>query len=410
MAGLLVGGLGMVVAATPAHAALPVCNATTGDITACCKITGSNPTAPVGIGIHVLATAPGALVNGGADLNPSASTIGSIASFATGIQNDAAKATFGFFFVASSGGNAIVNNGVNASFFDFWSISNEANLNGLVDTASGALFFNFYDVGNGGNGVVLKSPPAPAPPTTNVRIMDFTTGSPGSSNSNSGYGVVLKNVVANDLESFLAYNNKKGGVLISGGSGNKVSNFNAGMAGVTGSSNTGYGVTVASSSGNFINDFYASTNSQGGVHVVLSNGNRIGYFSAFQNTGPGVWLDSASQNTVGDADICGNTTSGVYIGCSSGTLPSGTSCGAAPPSNGNTVTDTAPGSNDIGIGVDKGNKNNRIIANDAIDPISNTPCVGGNSSDDLVDGNGNCSLNLWLFNNFTNGSPSNCID
>jgi hypothetical protein len=139
MAGLLVGGLGMVVAATPAHAALPVCNATTGDITACCKITGpaknvsgmynftgtvnataggdciqiaapgvelnlnnnslegSNPTAPVGIGIHVLATAPGALVNGGADLNPSASTIGSIASFATGIQNDAAKATFGFF-------------------------------------------------------------------------------------------------------------------------------------------------------------------------------------------------------------------------------------------------------------------------------------------------------------------------
>lgn len=437
MAGLIarIGGAWLVAAvvAAPAHAALPICTAS---ISACCQITkpgtydfagtvtasaggdcikvtvpgvilnldnnfleGSNKATPVGIGIHVLATAPRTIVNGGVDF--SAGTPVNIAYFATGIRNDAARASFLDFFVLFSGGNGVVNNGANANFVDFNSSSNGGN--GIIDNADGALIIFFTVDDNTANGVALRSPPAPAPLVTNVSIRDF------EANGNSAFGVKLKDAVANDVEAFDAFGNGADGVQVKHGSGNKLSDFNAGLHSQTRSGNTGYGLSLIDSSiGNFIDNFETSLNGQGGVRVG-SNGNHIDYFSSFSNTGAGVWLDGASHNMVSDAYICGNTTSGVYLGCSAGTLPSNTSCGTAPHSNGNLVANTVPRSNVVGIGIDKGNHNNRVVANDALyTSAPNPPCSAVNTTD-LEDDNTNCDSNFWIFNGFTSALPPACI-
>ncbi len=437
-----VAWLAAALVAASAHAALPVCTAS---ISACCQITtpgtydftgtvtasaggdcikvtvpgvvlnldnnfleGSNQSTPVGTGIHVLAAAPGTVVNGGVDFT--ATTPVNIAYFATGIQNDAAGATFEDFFVLFSGGNGVVNNGANTNFVGFWSNANGRN--GVVDGASGTLFFSFQALQNDGSGVVLKSAPPPAPPEGNVRMSYFqASGNTGKAAANSGYGVVLSGEVGDDLEAFTAWNNAVDGVLIKAGGGNKLGNFSAGSASSQNPSGNGsYGLELVSTAGNFVDNFETSSNGKGGVRVELANANRIGYFSSFSNTGPGVWLDSAARNTVNDGDICGNSTSGVYIGCAPGTLPSGTSCGAAPHSNGNLVADTLPQSNDVGIAIDTGNHRNRVLVADTLDLIGpNPPCDGADSpGDDLVDENPNCDSNLWIYNR-VNSESQGCI-
>jgi hypothetical protein len=84
-----------------------------------------------GIGIHVLSTAPGTIVNGGANIKLSSQ--GVIIDFQTGVQNDAPGA-FIYAFEA------------------------ENNVTGVVDNASNATFFAFLADTNTGNGVTVNSP------------------------------------------------------------------------------------------------------------------------------------------------------------------------------------------------------------------------------------------------------------
>jgi Right handed beta helix region len=398
--------------------ALPVCDAMTGDISACCRITQagnyqftgtvtataggdciritvpgvtldlnghnlngvSSAVPPVGTGIHVLARAPGAIVMDSQF----------ITGFATGIENDAAGAVFYSVIVTRSGGNGVVNNGANANFLVVQSSINGQN--GFVNEASGALFFLCAALDDGANGIVLKSPAMPAPPATHVRLFIF------SSESNAKNGILLRQATADDLTSFSAGADGGDGVLITGGGGNRLFGSSSTV------SNKGYGAEIESSNGNLFDDLTASKNGQGGVHVARSNGNSFNRLEALSNTGAGIWLDSASQNAIESGDLCGNTTSGVHIGCWASTLPSGKSCGTAPHSNGNLVMANYPQSNVVGIGIDKGNHHNRLFFNDSVDAQA-TPCNGANSSYDLEDYNTNCDSNFWFDNAFKTSSP-----
>lgn len=457
-------------AAAPARA-LPVCDSVSGNITTCCRITkagvyqftqnvsatkggdciritvpgvaldlggyglqGVSATSPIGTGIHVLAAARGAIVTNAA----------SIEDFATGIENDAPKASFAWFTVQNNG-NGVLNNGARANFADF-----DSSLNGgvgFLDTASGTLVVRFTANGNGGNGVVLKALPPPAPAITNTLVDAF------DANANSGNGVRLVRAVTNDLQNFSAESNGQDGVQLRASNRNalysfyadtngqhgvllRASNLNSvqgchadanGQDGVllrasnqnmfyqpvvgsfleSGSGNTDYGFELKSSDGNIIEGVSASFNGQGGIHLLLSNLNRIGGINALYNDGPGVWLDSAARNTISQFEICLNSTSGIYIGCSATTLPSNVSCGTAPHSDRNVIANGLPQSNNVGVGIDKGNHGNRVVSANAT-IILPLPCQGANSGYDFADDNNNCDSNLWFNNAFATASQT-CI-
>lgn len=408
--------------------ALPVCDATTGNISACCKIThstayqftqtvtataggdciritvpyvyldlgvyhldGVSSTSPVGTGIHVLPAARASIVVNGAGIE----------YFATGIRNGAAKGIFYNLAIGNNGGNGVINNGPKALF---WAVNSMENgRSGIVNNASGALFINFQAFNNDGNGIVLESPPAPAPPTTNVHASQF------EANRNSRNGVVLRRAVGDEVGDFYVFNNNLDGVLVRGGGRNLLNTFIAGNEG-TSTGNAEHGLEIKSSNGNFMFGFGASENGQSGVRIASSTRNSIVSFAAYSNAGSGLWLDSAARNTVSGGRLCGNTTSGVYVGCSPTTLPSATSCGTAPHSNGNVLLNNDPQSNAVGIGIDKGNHGTQVMFSDAVD-LGTTPCGGANSTYDLEDDNANCDSNIWFHNRFNDDhvSPLSCI-
>jgi hypothetical protein len=354
-----------------------------------------------GIGIHVLSTATGTSVNGGADFVGSP---GTIADFSVGVQNDAPRAAI-FSFDAQFNVTGVVNNGANALFANF--ISSFNSQNGVINRGASGALFSLFKVTNSADGVLLTSAAAPSPPTSNVRLISFTT------ELNSHNGVKLAGLTNSDLEDFEAFANGSNGVLITGGGGNKLSDFEAGSLSLPASGNTGFGVTVMTSNANNLSDFETSTNGIGGVQIVRSNGNRIEFFDSHSNSGgPGVWLNGSAHNTVSDFNACANSTSGIYIGCSSNTRPSNSSCGAAPHSNDNVVIGGSPMNNKVGIGIDLANGSNRLIQNDAVDAVVEVPpvpCNLANSSEDLEDDNSNCGSDLWILDLFASAAPNTCI-
>ncbi len=397
----------------PAHA-LSACNSTTKTIDACCKITKpgiysvtsvsalqpqggdcidvtvpgvflglanhdlqQQGTQGTGIGVHVLATAPGTIVDGAADINLASQ--GQIKGFKVGVQNDAP----GSFIYA---------------------FETTLDTSGVIDNASNATFFAFSADGNSANGVTINSPPAPAAPTSNVRMITF------DASDNGGRGVWIVGAAASLLEQFTAFTNGEGGVKLDGATGNTLSKFAAGKTATSGSGNTGWGVKVNKGGSNSFADGETSLNSGGGIYFVNSNNNRITGHQSFSNTGEaGVWFDGSTQNTLTDFRSCGNATSGVYVGCSATTLPAGTSCGASPHSNGNVIANGNVMSNQVGVGIDLGNGANRVMGIDTVDAVAATPCTLANSSEDLEDSNTNCGTNFWTIDVFTKALPISCI-
>lgn len=128
---------------------------------------GSNST---GVGIHVLSTATGAVINGGADL--SSLTPSNISTFLTGVRNDAASSFIFDFLVEGNGGSGVINNGIGATFAEFKALDNHGAA-AVVDNASRAMFLDFFADGNSTNGISVNSPAAPAAPTTNVRLVEL---------------------------------------------------------------------------------------------------------------------------------------------------------------------------------------------------------------------------------------------
>jgi hypothetical protein len=85
---------------------------------------------------------------------------------------------------------------------------------------------------------------------------------------------------------------------------------------------------------------------------------------------------------------------------------------AAPPSNGNILTSVGdPSSVDgpsqpaqaYGVAIALGNVGNRIVG------IEGSGNGNGSFGVDAIDGNPNCSTNLWTANQFTTVNPSSCI-
>ena len=427
----VIPGLALIAGATSAPA-LPVC---TTSISACCRITSANVyglTGPVtavaggdciqiikpgvtlnlnnfnmlgsnsaGVGIHVLSTATGAVINGGADLT--SLTPSNISNFLTGLRNDAANSFVFDFVVQDNGGSGVINNGIGATFAGFRS-SNNHGAAAVVDNASRAMFLDFFADGNSTNGITVNSPAPPAAPTANVRLLNF------EASNNTGSGVVLKGVTGGYVESGTASTNGVDGVDIVGGSGNSLSEIQA-------DSNGKFGMLWSKTGSNSLTRVDVSSNVSGGVELKSSNANRIGKIKAFSNSsGPGIWLFSSSQNSISDFEVCGNSTSGIYIGCSSTSLPSEVTCGANPGGNANVVALGVPQSNGnvgtgtgVGIGIDSGNGNNRVLNTDSVNVVASTPCNGENAGDDLQDDNVNCDSNLWAMNIFTSVSPTSCI-
>jgi hypothetical protein len=422
----------VIFAVTTSALALPVCTTSIG---VCCKITSANTynlTSTVtaltggdciqitmpgvilnldnfdmvgfsssGTGIHVLSTATGAVVNGGADLT--SLTPSNISTFATGIRNDAPNSFIFDFVVQGNGGSGVVNNGAGATFAAF-EASNNHGMAAVVDNASRAMFLNFFADNNSTNGIMVSSPAPPAAPTANVRLLNF------GASSNSGSGVILKGVIGSYVESVTASSNSVDGVDINGGSGNSLSEIQA-------DGNGKFGMLWSRTGSNSLNRVDVSSNASGGLELKSSNSNRVGKIKAFSNTGgPGVWLFSSSQNSISDFEVCGNSTSGIYIGCSATSLPAEVTCGLLPGSNANVVTLGVPQSNGnvglgtgVGVGIDSGDRNNRVLTTDSVNVVTSTPCNGENVGDDLEDDNANCDSNLWALNVFTSVSPTLCI-
>ncbi len=300
---------------------------------------GANGT---GIGVHVLATAPGTIVDGGANITITDGSQGVIKGFKTGIQNDAPGA-FIYRFEA------------------------ELNVTGVVDNASNATFFAFLADNNSGNGVTINSPLPPAVPTSNVRMLTFDA----SGNTFKGVAITATGSL---LEHFTVFSNGEDGVKVDGGSGNTLSKFSAGTVGTGGSGNGGAGVRLHNGGLNTVTDGETSLNAQGGIHLEHSNNNRVSRSQSFSNVGEaGFWFDGSSQNTLSDFRACGNATSGVYVGCSATTLPAGTSCGLSPHSNGNVIANANVLSNQVGVGIDLANGANRVMAIDAKDAVASNP-------------------------------------
>jgi parallel beta-helix repeat protein len=415
------------VAHVPSGYALPICSTSIG---ACCRITSANTyglTGTVtalaggdcirivvpgvtlnlnnfsmvgfkstGVAIHVLSAASGAIIDGGADL--SSLTPSNISNFGTGIQNDAPNSFAFDFVVDGNAGSGVLNNGAGSTFAEF-KASNNHGAGTVVDTASRATFLNFSADDNSSDGVLVESPAPPASPASNVRLLNFeASGNTGSA------GVVLKTVSGTFLQNGTASANGLDGIDVIGGSGNSLSELTA-------DGNGGFGILLSKTSSNVATRIEASSNVGGGLKAKLSNSNRIGRVRANSNSsGPGIWLFSSSQNSISDFATCGNSTSGIYIGCSLSTLPAEITCGANPGGNGNVVTSGVAQSNNVGIGVDTGNGNNRVLTTDSVNPVVSTPCNGENTpGDDLEDDNANCDSNLWALNVFTSVSPPSCI-
>jgi hypothetical protein len=129
----------------------------------------------------------------------------------------------------------------------------------------------------------------------------------------------------------------------------------------------------------------------------------------------GVWLLSSSRNVIANFSVSHNTNAGIYLGCfqSGGLL--GKLCTKVPPpppSNGNILTSVGdPSSADgpiqpeqaYGVAIAVGNVGNRIVG------IQGSGNGNGTFGVDAVDGNPNCSTNLWSGNQFTTARPSSCI-
>jgi hypothetical protein len=201
-------------------------------------------------------------------------------------------------------------------------------------------------------------------------------------------------------------------VKVDGGSGNTLDKFSAGTAATPGSGNGGAGVRLHNGGLNTVTEGETSLNAKGGTHLEHSNNNRISRSQSFSNVGEaGFWFDGSSHNVLSDFRACGNATSGVYVGCSATTLPSSTSCGANPHSNGNVIASGSVLSNQIGVGIDLANGANRVMGNDAVDPIVSTPCSAANSSQDGKDDNTNCGSNFWTVDVFATPAPgSSCVN
>jgi parallel beta-helix repeat protein len=272
----------------------------------------------------------------------------------------------------------------------------------VIDNASNATFFGFLADNNTGNGVTINSAAAPAAPTSNVRLLTF------DASSNTFKGVTIT-ATGSLLEHFTVFSNGEDGVKVDGGSGNTLSKFSAGTAATPGSGNGGAGVRLHKGGSNTVIEGETSLNAQSGIHLEGSNNNRISRSQSFSNVGgAGVWFDGSSQNTLSDFRACGNANSGVYIGCSATTLPSNTSCGSSPHSNGNVIATGAVLSNQVGIGIDLANGTNRVMGNDAVDTIASTPCSAANTTD-LEDDNTNCGTNFWTIDVFATPPPGSCI-
>jgi Right handed beta helix region len=421
----VVSFLAIIAGAVPALA-LPVCTASVG---ACCKITSANTynltgtvtalasgdciriTTPgvilnlnsfdmvgfnsTGAGIHVLSTATGAVVNGGADLG--SLTPSSISNFATGIRNDASNSFIFDFVTQGNGGSGVVNNGVGATFAEFKSSNNHGG-GAMVDNASRATFLNFFADGNSSNGVVVNSPAPPAPPTSYVRLLSFD-----ASNNTGSSGVVLNGIIDSFVEAGVVSTNGINGINIVRGSANSLSEIQA-------DGNSGFGILLSNTSSNALSHSELSSNVNGGLKLKSSTGNRVGRVKAYSNSnGPGIWLFSSSRNSISDFSVCGNWTSGIYIGCSPTSLPAEVTCGASPGGNANVVANGTSQSNNVGVGIDTGNGNNRVLSTDSVNMVASTPCNGENTGDDLEDDNVNCDSNLWAMNVFTSVSPILCI-
>ena len=129
----------------------------------------------------------------------------------------------------------------------------------------------------------------------------------------------------------------------------------------------------------------------------------------------GVWLLSSSRNVIANFSVSRNTTAGIYLGCfrSGGLL--GKRCTTVPPpppSNGNILTSVGdPSSADgpsqpeqaYGVAIALGNVGNRIVG------IEGSGNGNGSFGVDAIDGNPNCSTNVWTANQFAITSPSGCI-
>jgi len=129
----------------------------------------------------------------------------------------------------------------------------------------------------------------------------------------------------------------------------------------------------------------------------------------------GVWLLSSSRNVIANFSVSRNTNAGIYLGCfrSGGLL--GKLCTKVPPvpaSNGNILSSVGdPSSVDgpsqpeqaYGVAIAVGNVGNRIVG------IEGSGNGNGTFGVDAVDGNPNCSTNLWTGNQFATASPSSCI-
>lgn len=444
----LVAGAMMLIA-TAAQAALSVCpSPTSADITACCRITKSGNYTVSGsltgsggacIKIEVsgvtldgggTATLTGNGTGTGIRLMPSAKgdvvyDVADISNFKTGILDDAP----GSAITATGSTNGTVEG--NAE-------------NGIVIRANRVYLTNTSSETNDGNGVVVK-PHYPASMVSNVYLYNVlaqgnTTGfmlkslssftaSQCNANTNSADGVDLMNSVNSTLTDGSSYGNTGDGIKLIGGHSDIVNDDSLGETpypynpspnaiglvvrnsvfdtidddGIVYS--TGDGMLIVNGNGENITDLNFYANSGSGIQLKRTTSSRVHEVNSWNNGDAGIWLDGSRGISVEGANSYNNGTSDVYIGCSTAQEPDGTTCASQglPASNGNRVVQSqfnnAGNPAPVGIGIDRGNHNNQVMQNSAVDA----------TTDDLVDENTNCDSNIWMFNTFSTASPSSCI-
>ncbi len=150
---------------------------------------------------------------------------------------------------------------------------------------------------------------------------------------------------------------------------------------------------------------YCYTESNGtGIKIAGGSGNQINNSTASYNGQYGIWVAGSKQNIMNyngeydrDYGLYYNGIAGIYLGCSpTGNVKPSIPCST--PTTGNSVLSNYIYYNTkYGIAVEKGSIDNQFQENSAYD-----------DKIDIIDGNGNCIYNQYLYNGFDKATPS-CI-
>src|SRR5574344_408473 len=85
------------------------------------------------------------------------------------------------------------------------------------------------------------------------------------------------------------------------------------LSSITATSNTGYGISLQSSSNNTLSNLTATSNTSYGIYLQSSSNNTLYNLTATSNTSYGISLQSSSNNTLSNLTATSNTSYGIYL-------------------------------------------------------------------------------------------------